>query len=126
MPDMGFLIVLVVLFVVGVVVVMGVSGWAALGLAARDETKVKELEANPGPVLDELFDGSPQVVYAPKHSSGGLTTATLVKGAGERGYRMVSETGRMATRTVVFEKVTRPISPYVPRTRPPRAPGRTP
>lgn len=105
MAGMGFLIGLVVLLVVGGFLLMAFGGLAAFGMAAKDTARVAELEKDPGATLDRLFDGSPQVVYAPKERSGGLTTETLVKGAGERGYRFVSETGEMAVRKVVFEKV---------------------
>lgn len=101
---MGLLIGLVVLVVVGGVLLMAAGGLTAFGMAAKDTARVAELEKDPAATLDRLFDGSPQVVYAPKDRSGGLSTATLVKGANERGYRLVSETGRMAVRTVVFEK----------------------
>lgn len=93
-----------VLGFVGFLVLMGIGGFAAIGMTVKDADKVKKMEAAPGPILDALFDGSPQVVYAPHDRSGGLTMMTLVKGAGEHGYKMVVENGNMATRTVVFEK----------------------
>jgi len=107
---MDFLVLVLVVGVVGFFVMLGLSGFAAFGMAAKDDAKVKRLEADPDATLEALFDGSPQVTYAPHDRSGGLTLPTLVKGAGERGYRMVQENGRMATRTVVFEKVASPAT----------------
>jgi hypothetical protein len=101
---------LLLLMVVGFLVLMGVGGWVAIFWSASDAAKVKKMEAAPGETLDALFDGSPQVVYAPHVNSGGLTLPTLVRGAGEHGYRMVQESGRMVNRTVVFEKTASPAT----------------
>jgi len=97
---------LVIVFVVCFFMFMGLAGLIAIGMASGDAKRLKEMEANPGPILDGLFDGAPQVVYAPNDSSGGLTTATLLTGASAHGYRMVQETGQMGTRSLVFEKTT--------------------
>lgn len=101
---MVWLLLFVVLVVGGLVVLFGAAGWATLGMAATDDKRARQLEADPAAALEALFDGSPQVVYAPQ-TRHGLSTATLVRAAGERGYRMVSEQGVMATRQVVFERV---------------------
>lgn len=100
---MVWLLLFVVLAVGGLVVLFGAAGWGALGMAAVDDKRAEALEADPSATLDGLFDGSPQVVYAPgtRH---GLSTSTLVKAANERGYRLLSEQGQMATRQVVFER----------------------
>jgi hypothetical protein len=71
----------------------------------KDQAKINALEHYAGPILDRLFDGSGQVIYAPKDRCGGLTTPTLVKAAYVRGYKMTSETGTMAIRQVVFDKL---------------------
>jgi hypothetical protein len=93
-----------VVLVIGCIAVMGLTGFAGLALFTRDQREIKKLEANPEPVLKALFDGADQVVYAPHDSSGGLTMATLLRGAGEHGYRMVAGTGQSGTRSVVFER----------------------
>jgi hypothetical protein len=96
------LLVVVVLLVLGGLIF---AGWAGFGLFMVDERRVEQLEADAKPILDQVFGGgTDQVVYAPHDRSGGLSTETLVRGANERGYRMVSETGQMATRTVTFER----------------------
>jgi hypothetical protein len=98
---------LVLVAVIGFVAFIVFCCFATIAGLSRDEGKIKKLEANPGPTFATLFDGSPQVVYAPHDSSGGMTMATLLKGAGEHGYRMVQESGLKGTRSVVFEKTAR-------------------
>lgn len=98
---MGFLIAVVVM-AIGFMALAGLIGLVSF---TKDAEKIKKMEADPDAALAALFDGSDQVVYAPRDSSGGLTTTTLVKGASECGYRLVQESGQMGTRTVVFEKV---------------------
>lgn len=82
---------------------LGLVFWAAIGMFAHDDKKAARLEQDPGPVLDQLFDGSDQVVYQPG-TRWSLSTPTLIAGANAHGYRLVSDTGNMATRTVVFAR----------------------
>jgi hypothetical protein len=100
---MGVLVAFLVIAVIAVVLVGAFGGFA---VAARSESKQKIHEANAEKILNALFDGSPSVVYAAPDISGGLKIETLVRGANENGYRLVSETGQMASRRVVFERIT--------------------
>ncbi len=97
---MAFLIVVVILGVIGM---FCAAGWYAIGSSISDGRKVRELD--PAAICAQLFDGSPQVVYAPRARHGGLPLPALIQGANAYGYRLVSESGQMATRTVVFAKV---------------------
>ena len=95
--------VVVLLLVLGVAL-FGAAGWFAIFGAARDERRRRDHENNADEVAARLFDGSPAVTYAAPDTSGGLSIETLVAKANEHGYRLVSETGRMFTRRVVFER----------------------
>ena len=108
-----------VLLVFGALLALGVAGAYAVASFMRGSARQARLEADPSAVVSELFDGSPQVVYAPHDTSGGLSTATLVRHASRSGYRLVSETGVMATRTLVFEKTQVPPGTATPGDGPP-------
>lgn len=97
---------LIVVVIVGFIIVMfgGAVGGAAL--FAKDEKRQAGHEQQAAQTADELFNGDPQVVYKAPDSSGGISLDTLIAQANQHGYRFVAESGRMATRRVVFEKGT--------------------
>jgi hypothetical protein len=94
---------ILLLLVVAALMFLGVIFWGAIALFVHDDAKAKRLEADPVPILDQLFDGSLQVVYQPG-TRWSLSTPTLIAGANAHGYRLVSDTGNMATRTVIFAR----------------------
>ena len=92
------------------IILLGLAGWLAFGWWYRDAKRLEEHVAHADEELADLFDGSPQVVYRAPDTSGGLPMENLVAGANQHGYRLVSETGQMAARRVVFERVSSDLS----------------
>ena len=85
-------------------------GWVAFGWWYKDAKRLEEHVAHADEDLAKLFDGSPQVVYRAPDTSGGLPMEHLIAGANRHGYRLVSETGQLAARRVVFERVSSDLS----------------
>jgi hypothetical protein len=56
--------------------------------------------------LDIIFNGRPFAYYQAPDASGGLSLETLVRGAEERGYRLVYETRPRPFRMVKFERIS--------------------
>lgn len=100
---MEIMIFLVVVVVIGFFIAVGLAGWLAFGLSAADSRKQKRDEENADAILDCVFDGSRTVVHTPADSK--LTFETLVRGADERGYRLLSSEGDGLVRKHVFEKI---------------------
>lgn len=98
--------ILIVFVIVGVLVVVFGGAFGGAALFFKDEKRQAGHEERAVDIAADLFDGSDQVVYAAPDSSGGLKLETLVEHAGQHGYRFVQETGRMATRRVIFERAS--------------------
>jgi len=97
---MEFLVVLLVLVLIGVIVIPAFAFIGALGLMGREEKKRKEAIANAPTLLAEAFSGE-SAVY--KTGPDTLPYETVVTGAIERGYRLVSENAEPGNRkTLVF------------------------
>lgn len=87
-------------------IVVAVFVWGAVTRGLPAQRAAKEHRANPGPIMDRLFDGSPQVTYTPGMGSH-LSLDTLTRGASERGYRF-GQSVRAAGQPEmwIFEKVS--------------------
>lgn len=95
---------ILVLLVLGFVFLAGLGFWYAVGTTITDGRKQKAMEDRAEDILDDLFtDAGDQVVYRPEGRVG-LSLETLVDGATIRGYRMVNQSGQLATWRVVFER----------------------
>lgn len=93
----GFVVVLVLLFVVG--------GFAAFALIGHQGRTRRRAEAAAPAVLDSAFDGRPVVVF--KVNAETPSFETVVVGARERGYRLESQTDDVASgaaKTLIFER----------------------
>ena len=85
-------------------VLLGI-GFGIYVLVAANRTKKSNI-TNKEQVMDDLFDGSPQVIYKDALQSG-LPLDTLIAGAGARGYRLsqtVQDSGYMKSH--IFERVS--------------------
>lgn len=90
---------LVLLLVLGLMA-LGVFGFLLLGSASRSQ---KKAEANADQILNESFDGSPDVTV--KVNMGTLKYETVVSGAKQRGYKLVHQAeNQYGPHTLMFEK----------------------
>lgn len=98
---MGFLIFIVVLVIGGMIF----AAWAGFGLFLYGNRTRKKAEANAPAILDKAFDGRSDVVF--KVNLETPSYETVVIGAKQRGYRLVSETNNTPSgeaKTLIFEK----------------------
>lgn len=96
----GFLVIIVVLGVVGMVF----AGAVGVGLGAKDITDRANALKGADAILDEAFDGKSHVVF--KVTPATLTWETVMLGAEKRGYRAISQVNDSAAdrRTILFAK----------------------
>lgn len=78
----------------------GIFGFVVL---LRMESKQKRAERNTDAILDETFDGRPDV--AVKVHMQGLKYETYVIGAKQRGYRLATDGTTNGYGALIFEKV---------------------
>lgn len=89
------------LFAVVGLMAFGVLGFVLLTRVGRQQ---KTAEANADRILDESFDGSPDVTV--KVNMGTLKYETVVIGAKQRGYKLAHEaSNEYGPHTLIFEKV---------------------
>lgn len=95
---LAVLIVLGLVFAVIVVVVI-------FGGVLKTESTQAKAERNADALLDAEFDGRPDVVF--KINMVGLKFETVVLGAKQRGYKLVSQAeNQYGPSTLIFEKTT--------------------
>jgi hypothetical protein len=92
---------LIALLLLGLVIAGCWVGWLVWAKRKRDKA-----EALAEPTLDIIFNGRPFAYYQAPDASGGLSLETLVRGAEERGYRLVYETRPRPFRMVRFERIS--------------------
>jgi len=92
----------VILLIVVVIVMFCAAGWYALFSHLKDDKVRTQRERDPAAELDAVFDGRHQVVYEGHPRS--LKLATLVAGASQRGYRLVTTSGEGLRKQQVFEQ----------------------
>jgi hypothetical protein len=102
---MEIAVVLVVVVLGGLVLCAGLAVPLAIGWLARDERAQKRAEASASALLDQAFAGQPTVVYTVTSQS--MRYETVVLGARERGYQLLSESLNPTTndRALVFAQV---------------------
>lgn len=95
------LVVLVLVLLVGFPIFFVLLGGT---LTARVERLRKESIADSEGILNRTFDGSGSATF--KTSSASIPYGTVILGAKERGYRVLSQAGRSEDdMTIVFEKI---------------------
>lgn len=93
----------VTLVIVGLIVI-GVISFLGFVILAGTERSQKKAEANAGEILARTFDGTAHVTFPMNLAT--LKYGTVVTGAAERGYKLVSQAGNQYGPTeLVFEKV---------------------
>ncbi len=95
-----FVLFVVVLLIVGTCA----AGWLTIGMIVSGNKSKKKAETNAPAILDEAFNESPTVVF--KINSKSPEYETVVLGAKDRGYRILTQTDTsQITKTLIFEKV---------------------
>ena len=94
---MFFLVLLVLVLIAG-------FGWLMLGGVALVNKGQKKAEANSKQILDEAFDGSPNVTFKIHMQS--VKYETVIIGAKARGYKLMHQAdNQYGPHTLIFEKV---------------------
>lgn len=88
-----------------IVLVLAFMAFGIFGIVAlfRMESKQKKAEKNADAILDETFDGRPDV--AVKVHMQGLKYETYVIGAKNRGYKLANDGTTNGYGALIFEKV---------------------
>ena len=89
---------------IGILVVgLAIGIWFAFTLFGSADKKRAAAEANPEPILNEAFDGRPNVVFAINAET--LRPETVILGAKARGYRVSEKIGNQyGVTSIIFEK----------------------
>lgn len=91
---------MLLLLVVGGLIVLGIAGAIILTGVGRSQ---KNAEANADQILDETFDGSPDVTVTVNMST--LKYETFITGAKQRGYKLAHQAdNQYGPHTLIFEK----------------------
>lgn len=102
---------MVAVILIGLFVVAG-FGWLVFGGVLKIDRDQAKAERNASKILDETFDGRPDVTFTTHMRT--LKYETVVLGAKERGYRLVHQAdNQYGPHTLIFEKVSdvRPAAP---------------
>lgn len=100
---MELLIGIIVFAIVAWFAVTLFAGLGAVAVVGKDAKRSEAAEANSKELLDELFDGRANVSY---RLAGGMKEETVLNGAAERGYTLVSTTSNKygGTEALYFAK----------------------
>lgn len=94
----------ILLLLVGGLALFGFFGFGVLGLVGRNQ---KKAEQNAEQILDDAFDGRPDVTFTINMQT--LKYDTVVLGAKQRGYKLTHQAdNQYGPHTLVFEKVSTP------------------
>lgn len=84
--------------------IAGVIGGAALFMWLKQSADKDRAERERAPeILDEMFDGTPQVVY--RTGVVAIPPTEVVAGAAERGYRLDQDVSDLSGRLMTFLKI---------------------
>lgn len=96
-----------ILVALGVLVVSSIAGWMGFGFARTEKLEKRRYLSDEAERAAALFRGGEKIViYDAPDASGGIPTDRLISAGAEQGYLYKTETGRMASRRVVFEQWT--------------------
>jgi hypothetical protein len=91
---------MLLVLVVGGLMILGIFGAVLLGSVGRSQ---KKAEANADQILDESFDGRPDVTVTVNMST--LKYETVIAGAKQRGYKLAHQAdNQYGPHTLMFEK----------------------
>ena len=86
-----------------VLVLIGGFGWFMLGGVALINKGQEKAEANAEQILDEAFDGSPNVTF--KINMQSVKYETVIVGAKARGYKLLHQAeNQYGPHTLIFER----------------------